>query len=359
MGKLNHNPVNYAVDNASNNATSAIIDAAVSDTLSSLRASFPINNQFGFFHSVWFPLIALIILLAAAIHSTFKYARNKGNASKNQVVNNPKDFSSTESNKEAAGKTTRKRVQLYEEVERNRDISATSDTHHNHSENQSLLSPDALELQSFNQSNNLSNPLDILPNFLDNQHSEILSQADIRFIYANLPPLLAIQQSLKLIYSIAVHGANINTFYDRMVESGPTIMILQDSKGSKFGCFCLEEWRPRHTYYGSAASFVFILSPNHACYRYNDNHNANSLSHGQYFMLAKNDFIAMGGGNESTSKPLNSANNSAATSSNGFAIWLDNSFYRGRSLFCNTFNSPCLASSVDFTVSEMEVWAFA
>ena len=39
-------------------------------------------------------------------------------------------------------------------------------------------------------------------------------------------------------------------------------------------------------------------------------------------------------------------------------LWLDESFYRGASYSCSTFDNECLASNEDFICSGVEAWGF-
>ena len=41
-----------------------------------------------------------------------------------------------------------------------------------------------------------------------------------------------------------------------------------------------------------------------------------------------------------------------------YGLHIDDALYRGRSQRCATFDNDCLASSEDFTIASMEVWAF-
>lgn len=56
-----------------------------------------------------------------------------------------------------------------------------------------------------------------------------------------------------------------------------------------------------------------------------------------YFQLGARDGIGVGGGTH-------------------FALWLDPDWERGTSAFCETFNSPTLASSEAFRVRTVELW---
>ena len=76
---------------------------------------------------------------------------------------------------------------------------------------------------------------------------------------------------------------------------------------------------------------VFRLKPDFHAYRWSE---ANV-----YFAHGKADSISIGGGGH-------------------FALWLGDSLTHGSSNTCETFQSPCLASSVNFAVQKLEVWAF-
>ena len=57
-----------------------------------------------------------------------------------------------------------------------------------------------------------------------------------------------------------------------------------------------------------------------------------------YFLYSTPDCLAVGGAGH-------------------FALWVDAELLEGNSGVCATFGSPCLASSEEFRVAELEVWA--
>ena len=313
------------------------------------------------FHSIWFPVAGIILLFLVLIYTVTTSIINKRkfrySAVSTSTISNPNNTSNNNPTD-----NTIKRKRIYNDSELNSTNNNITPKSHN---NQEDLELQALTREDSDHSNHNS-PL-INSNTLyefegnnyyanSNQTSEILTIEFIKFLYSNLPPLLSIQ-SLKLYYSLTNDGASINTFYHKLVDSGPTLLIIKDSNGYIFGCFCIDEWRVKSLYYGSQSSFVFSLNPTKQCYRYNStnfNSSAANINQGQYFMLAKSDSIAIGGGNDN-----NNNNNNNNNDASGFAIWLDSSFYHGKSLNCATFGSPSLASNNYFNVSQMEVWGFA
>ena len=76
---------------------------------------------------------------------------------------------------------------------------------------------------------------------------------------------------------------------------------------------------------------VFQLKPEMQVYRWSELNN--------YFVSGKSDCIAIGGGSN-------------------YSIWIEENFIHGCSNFCETFQSPCLASGKSFEVFKIEVWGF-
>jgi hypothetical protein len=144
---------------------------------------------------------------------------------------------------------------------------------------------------------------------------------------------------MQLLYSTAVHGARLQTMYERVRNSGPNVLVLRDSEGHVFGCYANEQWRLSQLYFGNGDVYVFTLLPETAAYRWQPI-TASGAESKRFFCAAKPEYIALGGGN------------------GGFALWLDAYFREGTSMECDTFGSPSLASSPQFKCEELEVWGF-
>mmetsp|Transcript_5129 Transcript_5129/g.11814 ORF Transcript_5129/g.11814 Transcript_5129/m.11814 type:complete len:146 (+) Transcript_5129:1-438(+) len=135
----------------------------------------------------------------------------------------------------------------------------------------------------------------------------------------------------KLLYSTARHGISINTFFRRAeMSTSPSLLVVEDTKKHVFGCFASLPWRQGHNYYGTGESFVFSVRPSFKMYRWS---RKNDL-----FQLSDTACLAVGGGGH-------------------FALWLDNDFLHGSSGTCSTYDSECLASTTEFQIVYMEVWA--
>eukprot|EP01112_Ceratiomyxa_fruticulosa_P016458 TRINITY_DN4981_c0_g1_i1.p1 TRINITY_DN4981_c0_g1~~TRINITY_DN4981_c0_g1_i1.p1 ORF type:complete len:818 (+),score=190.30 TRINITY_DN4981_c0_g1_i1:195-2648(+) len=135
------------------------------------------------------------------------------------------------------------------------------------------------------------------------------------------------------LYSTSRHGISINTMYAKLRNKGPVVILIEDANHYVFGGFASESLHTTQRYYGTGESFLFQLSPNINFYHWT---RAND-----FFILSMDDFISMGGG---------------GTGRYGF--WLDADFLKGSSGACDTFGSPCLASSDDFECLHLEIWGF-
>jgi TLD len=133
-------------------------------------------------------------------------------------------------------------------------------------------------------------------------------------------------------YASYVDGANLNTFYSKLADQGPSVLVIKDAKNYVFGAFVSQSWtRSENNYFGTGETFVFSILPHFAVYPWS--------SKNVFFALGKYDCIALGGGNN-------------------FAIWLDSTLQRGNSMACETFNNPQLSSQPDFQCYGVEVWGF-
>lgn len=138
--------------------------------------------------------------------------------------------------------------------------------------------------------------------------------------------------------------------FNRLVHAlqgygGPTILIIEDDKGSIFGGYSTTEWKESNSFYGSDASFLFQLQPTFAMYRSRLSNNKPN-----YMYLNQSGFelphgLGMGG------------------TVDGFRLFLPESFDSGicRSQ-CMTFEEGFLTStdtidgSNEFVISAVEVW---
>lgn len=131
------------------------------------------------------------------------------------------------------------------------------------------------------------------------------------------------------VYSTMKHGISLHTFYANCAGSEPVVILIRDGGGCVFGCYSSTPWKSSKQYYGNGEGFVFTIKPNFAVHKWT---RANS-----YFQLSNSESIAMGGGGK-------------------FALFLDSMLEHGSSGPCDTFKSPCLASSDQFDIVVLEAY---
>jgi len=126
----------------------------------------------------------------------------------------------------------------------------------------------------------------------------------------------------------------MQTFYNRLQDKLPTILLVEDSHHGVFGAFVSEAWQKSTSYYGTGESFLFILEPK------NRRKSFHWTQQNSYFMYTTDQEIAFGGGR------------------GVFGLWLAASFSNGTTGTCDTFMNDCLASNESFTTNFVEVWGF-
>lgn len=160
------------------------------------------------------------------------------------------------------------------------------------------------------------------------QKSSILRSNDLALLSSCMPRRYQ-NCNWTLLYSTNVHGISIHTFYNRVSDKSPTLLVIKNTDGDCFGCYASLPWKPSLHYYGTGECFVFSLFPEYHVYRWSsENHS---------FQLSSMDFIAIGGGKH-------------------FAIWIDADFVSGTCGDCETFHNPTLCSHEEFTCHVLEVW---
>jgi hypothetical protein len=65
-----------------------------------------------------------------------------------------------------------------------------------------------------------------------------------------------------LLYNSSIHGKSANRFvHHTMLYKGPTLVIIEDSNGQRFGCHVDQEWHERNHPWGGPDCGLFFLSP--------------------------------------------------------------------------------------------------
>ena len=157
----------------------------------------------------------------------------------------------------------------------------------------------------------------------------ILSPAARSALRAQLAPTYAIRDWV-LRYSTEQHGCSLRTAYFKLGHAaGPTIIMVLDASGHRFGGFATEAWVPGSRYFGTGESFLFRAHPGPPTFYPWSGANA-------HFQLAYHDSIAMGGGGH-------------------FGLWLDEAFEYGSSGRSDTYDNAPLGSDESFRIIRVEV----
>ncbi|MBA0551824.1 hypothetical protein Golob_022687 [Gossypium lobatum] len=189
---------------------------------------------------------------------------------------------------------------------------------------------DGLEMRHMQ---NVEEPLDSEDLPETSEPSLLLTEKTRNALYGSLPALVQGRKWL-LLYSTWRHGISLSTLYRRSVLwPGLSLLVVGDRKGAVFGGLVEAPLKPTNKkYQGTNNTFVFTNGPGGpVIYR--------PTGANRYFTLCSTEFLAIGGGGH-------------------FALYLDGELLNGSSSFSETYRNPCLASTKDFEVKEVELWGF-
>ncbi|CAH1131123.1 unnamed protein product [Ceutorhynchus assimilis] len=184
---------------------------------------------------------------------------------------------------------------------------------------------------------------------IQNVDSRICDQQDLLTLWSWLPVRITMYQPI-LLYTTEEHGCSLTTFYVRVEQHEPTLLMIKTCNNEVFGAYCSSRWCERNqkddrgnrqAYFGTGETFLFSLYPERAKYPWIGVDGERNVSHGaELFMAADSKMITIGGGE-------------------GQAIWMDENIRYGKTDHCATFNNPPLCPSGDFEIRVLEVYGFA
>ncbi|KAK0160102.1 hypothetical protein PV328_007543 [Microctonus aethiopoides] len=181
--------------------------------------------------------------------------------------------------------------------------------------------------------------------------SHTLTIRELFTLWSWLPVRITMYQPI-LLYTTEEHGCSLTTFYVRVEQHEPTLLMIKTCNNEVFGAYCSTRWCERNlkddkgqrqAYFGTGETFLFSLYPERAKYPWigMDSHNEAKVHHSaELFMAADAKMITIGGGD-------------------GQAIWMDENIRFGKTDHCSTFNNPPLCASGDFEIRVLEVYGFA
>eukprot|EP00026_Physarum_polycephalum_P007142 Phypoly_transcript_07197.p1 GENE.Phypoly_transcript_07197~~Phypoly_transcript_07197.p1 ORF type:complete len:529 (-),score=84.15 Phypoly_transcript_07197:86-1588(-) len=162
--------------------------------------------------------------------------------------------------------------------------------------------------------------------------SDILTVKDILYLQYKMPERHAMGEKWELVYSTTRHGISINTFYTKVHDRAPSIIVVEDTNHHIFGGYASEPWvKTKQVHYGSGESFLFKIKPVSKVFKWSKLND--------YFLFSKPDFISFGSGG------------------GGYGLWLDSDFEHGSSATSDTYLNEPLSNTEQFKVLKIEVWA--
>ncbi|MCI4395815.1 hypothetical protein PGIGA_G00196370 [Pangasianodon gigas] len=173
-------------------------------------------------------------------------------------------------------------------------------------------------------------PLDLLSVLMD--PSTLFEDTHIEKLAARLPARVQ-GYPWRLAYSTVVHGTSLKTLYRNLGELDcPVLLVIKDMNDQVFGVFSTHPFRVSEHYYGTGETFLYTFNPEIKVFRW--------TGENSYFVKGNLDSLQIGGGG------------------GRIGLWLDADLYHGTTSKCSTFNNQPLSSQQDFTVQNLEVWAF-
>ncbi|CAH1116496.1 unnamed protein product [Phaedon cochleariae] len=173
--------------------------------------------------------------------------------------------------------------------------------------------------------------LDLIPSY-----PSILDLNQIAFINAHLPQQY--QHEWRFLFSSEIHGESFSTLIGRIVNQGPSVLVLEDKNGYMFGGFAPANWELGPKFFGDDSSYLFTLAPRMRVYP-----STGYNQHFQYLNLHQQTLpngLAMGG-------------------QHGYwGLWIDSEYGKGEtSQSCTTYTGyQQMSHSKDFSFRHLEVW---
>ncbi|GAB6031291.1 hypothetical protein CHUAL_009090 [Chamberlinius hualienensis] len=185
--------------------------------------------------------------------------------------------------------------------------------------------------------------------------SHTLTIRELFTLWSWLPARITMYQP-QLIYTTEEHGCSLMTFYTRVQDYEPTLLIIKTTTDEIFGAYCSTKWAERNikgdsgvrqTYFGTGETFIFTLTPEIKKYSWvglcqsgvGAEVNPPAKHSSELFMAGDNRMITIGGGN-------------------GQAIWIDENIRFGGTGPCDTFANSSLCMNFDFECKVVEVIGF-
>ncbi|EER19285.1 conserved hypothetical protein [Perkinsus marinus ATCC 50983] len=183
--------------------------------------------------------------------------------------------------------------------------------------------------------------LQYMQNHLQIKDPWLLTRRAAATLSDHLPIMLRFTQ-WTLSYSPKVHGISLDNFYRHMERMPcPSVLLIRDTEGTVFGALCMAQWRKSGKFCGNGESWVFTFGKHG--YDKGDITVYPWSSKNEFFQYGDERRLVIGGGGRSGHS----------------AICIYDSWLRGSTGHCLTYNSGPLASSEDFVIQDVEVWSLS
>ena len=197
------------------------------------------------------------------------------------------------------------------------------------------------------------------------ESNRVLSPPILNSLRAFLPYSVA-EDNFWLKFSLSRDGANLQTLYDSIRQSSPTLLAIETSYGEVFGAFTTSPWREHKNFYGSCEAFLWRLKQSRYfpcksmeeqfqlerqvdCFKWS---RAN-----RNVQFSNRNKLIVGGGLPDEDSSWDVDDSSFSGSSWGMGIVLKSDLFQGVSAPCVTFQSPCLSQNEEsFEATNIEVW---
>lgn len=173
--------------------------------------------------------------------------------------------------------------------------------------------------------------LDLIPSY-----PSLLDLNQIVFINSHLPS--EFQFEWRFLFSSEIHGESFSTLIGRIINQGPSVLVVEDRNGYMFGGFAPSSWALGPKYYGNDSSVLFTLSPKMRVFPTSGYNN-----HYMYLNLHQQTMpngLAMGG-------------------QHGYCgLWLDQEYGQGHTCAsCTTYRDYTqMSHNKEFQYRHLEVW---
>lgn len=178
-------------------------------------------------------------------------------------------------------------------------------------------------------------PLLMNPEALGVSHS-ILDSAHILHLNFLLPQNY--QREWRFLFSTKCHGESFSMLLGKILDKGPTVIVVADENDFVFGGFASESWSLSPKFQGDVKCFLFTLQPEVKVFLptgYNDHY-----MYLNYHQQSMPNGLGMGG------------------QFRYWGLWLDSEFGHGECAnVCTTYkNYAMLSSNKKFSVRHLEIW---